>query len=50
MIGDRHPPLLVAWAVVVVIGLSWGLGSYALVDQDEGRNGEVAREMAESND
>ncbi len=50
MIGDRHPPLLVAWALVVVIGLGWGLGSTALVDQDEGRNGEVAREMAASND
>jgi 4-amino-4-deoxy-L-arabinose transferase-like glycosyltransferase len=50
MIGNRHPPLLVAWALVVVAGLSWGLGSYPLMDQDEGRNGEVAREMAQSND
>jgi len=50
MIGDRHPPVLVAWSLIVVIGLGWGLGSYALIDQDEGRNGEVAREMAESND
>jgi len=50
MIGDRHPPLLVAWALVTVIGLGWGLGSYPLIDQDEGRNGEVAREMAQSND
>jgi 4-amino-4-deoxy-L-arabinose transferase-like glycosyltransferase len=50
MIGDRHPPLLVAWALVVVIGLGWGLGNTALVDQDEGRNAEVAREMAETND
>ncbi len=50
MIGDRHPPLLVAWALVVVIGLGWGLGSTPLVDQDEGRNAEVAREMAETND
>jgi len=50
MIGNRHPPLLVAWAVVVVVGLGWGLGSYPLMDQDEGRNGEVAREMAQSND
>jgi len=50
MIGDRHPPLLVAWALVVVVGLGWGLGSYPLMDQDEGRNGEVAREMAQSND
>ena len=50
MTGDRHPPLLVAWALVVAVGLGWGLGSYPLVDQDEGRNGEVAREMAASND
>ena len=50
MIGNRHPPLLVAWALVVVVGLGWGLGSYPLMDQDEGRNGEVAREMAQSND
>lgn len=50
MIGDRHPFLLVAWTLVVVLGLGWGLGSYALVDQDEGRNGEVAREMAASGD
>ncbi len=50
MIGNRHPPLLVAWALIVVAGLGWGLGSYPLMDQDEGRNGEVAREMAQSND
>jgi len=50
MIGDRHPPLLVVWALVVVVGLGWGLGGFALVDQDEGRNGEVAREMAASGD
>ena len=45
MIGTRHPPLLVAWAAVVVVGLGWGLGSYPLMDQDEGRNGEVARQV-----
>jgi 4-amino-4-deoxy-L-arabinose transferase-like glycosyltransferase len=50
MSADRHPPLLVAWALVIVICLGWGLGSTPLGDQDEGRNGEVAREMAESND
>ena len=50
MTDDRHPPVLVAWAVVVVVGLAWGLGGYALMDQDEGRNAEVAREMAASGD
>lgn len=47
---DRHPTVLIFWALLVVIGLGWGLGSSPLGDQDEGRNGEVAREMAESND
>jgi 4-amino-4-deoxy-L-arabinose transferase-like glycosyltransferase len=50
MTWDRHPPLLVAWALIAVVAVSWGLGSYPLMDQDEGRNGEVAREMAASND
>ncbi len=50
MIGNRHPPLLVAWALIAAVGLGWGLGSYPLIDQDEGRNGEIAREMAQSND
>lgn len=42
------------WAVlgwVVLVGaLAWGLGSYPLLDPDEGRNSEVAREMAASGD
>ncbi|HVR09468.1 MAG TPA: glycosyltransferase family 39 protein [Thermoanaerobaculia bacterium] len=37
-------PALLAAAV------SWGLGGYALLDPDEGRNGEVAREMMASGD
>lgn len=50
MISDHHPPILVAWAVVVIIAAVWGIGSHPLMDQDEGRNGEVAREMAATND
>ena len=37
MIGDRHPPLLVAWALVAVVGLGWGLGRYPLIDRPEAR-------------
>jgi 4-amino-4-deoxy-L-arabinose transferase-like glycosyltransferase len=37
------------WAVLVA-ALAWGLGGYPLLDPDEGRNGEVAREMAASGD
>jgi len=50
MIGNRQTSFLVVWALVAIAGLGWGLGSYPLMDQDEGRNGEVAREMAQSND
>jgi hypothetical protein len=31
--------------LLLVAALAWGLGSYPLLDPDEGRNGEVAREM-----
>jgi 4-amino-4-deoxy-L-arabinose transferase-like glycosyltransferase len=42
----RLPLLLVA----AVLALSFDLGGYPLLDPDEGRNAEVAREMAHSND
>jgi 4-amino-4-deoxy-L-arabinose transferase-like glycosyltransferase len=32
------------------VALGWNLSGYRLLDPDEGRNAEVAREMAESND
>jgi 4-amino-4-deoxy-L-arabinose transferase-like glycosyltransferase len=50
MNANRHPPFLIVWALLVVVGLGWGLGTAPLGDQDEGRNGEVAREMAETGD
>jgi len=40
-------PLLVLAAAVA---LGWNLNGYRLLDPDEGRNAEVAREMAETND
>src|SRR2546422_439103 len=42
----RLPVLLLA----AVLALGFGLGGYPLFDPDEGRNAEVAREMAASND
>jgi len=40
----------VAAIVALVAAVSWGLGGYALLDPDEGRNAEVAREMAAGGD
>jgi hypothetical protein len=36
--------------LLLVAALAWGLGGYPLLDPDEGRNGEVAREMAAGGD
>src|SRR5260370_29186455 len=40
----------IAWAVVAAIAIGWQLGGYPLLDAEEGRNGEVGREMAATND
>jgi 4-amino-4-deoxy-L-arabinose transferase-like glycosyltransferase len=42
--------LLTAWAVVAAIAIGVQLGGYPLLDADEGRNAEVSREMAATND
>jgi 4-amino-4-deoxy-L-arabinose transferase-like glycosyltransferase len=46
----RDAGLPVIWAVVVIVALFLHIGDYPLYDADEGRNGEVAREMAATND
>src|SRR6266852_3638 len=42
--------LLSLWCMVAAIAIGWQLGGYPLLDADEGRNGEVGREMAATND
>jgi 4-amino-4-deoxy-L-arabinose transferase-like glycosyltransferase len=46
-VATRGLPLLL---LAAVLALGWNLNGYRLLDPDEGRNAEVAREMAASND
>ncbi len=51
MSARRPAPAPLAWLVLAAaVALGWRLGGMRLLDPDEGRNAEVAREMAQSND
>src|SRR5258708_33983125 len=45
----RSKLLLPLWCLVAAIAISIHLGGHPLLDADEGRNGEVGREMAATN-
>jgi len=47
--GDFSTSGLVVWLLIVVLAAGYGLGGYGLIEPDEGRNAEVAREMAATN-
>jgi 4-amino-4-deoxy-L-arabinose transferase-like glycosyltransferase len=47
--GGFSSRALVVWLVVVVLAVGYGIGGYGLIEPDEGRNAEVGREMAATN-
>ncbi|UCD25524.1 MAG: glycosyltransferase family 39 protein, partial [Gemmatimonadota bacterium] len=46
----RENPWLVVAVLICLFGLTYNFSGYALLEPDEGRNAEVAREIAASND
>jgi 4-amino-4-deoxy-L-arabinose transferase-like glycosyltransferase len=48
-LSQLSTPVLVTWLLVLVVAVGFGIGGYGLIEPDEGRNAEVGREMAETN-